>query len=186
LPRNQGKATQYTNPNTNRNVLFGYRLSHVGICPLCRQKSTPKLVARHLTYFRDWLANRGIKTMMWHDMMLDRKTWRESAPANSIPASEKRGGYTHPALDLIPKDILMAVWIYDNFREYPALKYFQKKGFAVYGCPWYETENNLYFANAVKQVGGAGFIGTTWNYSPGVNTIFTSVMTAEYAWSPTM
>jgi hypothetical protein len=157
----------------------------IGVCEACKGHSPGELVAQHITFLHDWLAKRGIKTMMWSDMLLDRKAW-PGVKANSNSGGEFSAA-VHPALDLLPKDIIITYWDYDGdqVEKYAgAIRHFQDKGFPVVGCPWYDQAGNYAFARALHQEKSLGFTGTTWMYASWHNPNMLALISAEYAWSP--
>ena len=42
---------------------------HLGLCPKCKEKGAPKVYVEHVTALHDYLAERGLKTMLWSDML---------------------------------------------------------------------------------------------------------------------
>ena len=134
-----------------------------------------------VTKLHDFFAERGIKTMMWGDMLLYLKNMDAS-----------RGGppmNIYKALDKIPKDIIICDWHYAPRKSYPSLNYFQERGFQVIAVPWYKKENIFYFAKEAVRGDALGIIGSTW----GGNTLLSEgvqreqfnglLLTAEYAWT---
>jgi hypothetical protein len=66
-------------------------------CKLCAGKPKWQIVADQATRFRDYLASKGIRAMMWGDMLLE----------------EHNGGapyHSAKALGLIPRDIIIGNW----------------------------------------------------------------------------
>ncbi len=66
-------------------------------CKLCAGKPKWQIVADQAAHFRDYLAARGIRAMMWGDMLLE----------------EHNGGapyHSAKALDAIPRDIVICNW----------------------------------------------------------------------------
>ena len=67
----------------------------IGICRHCRQKSPAELFAYDVRKLYDYLAAKGLKMMMWGDMIQ--------------PVTKYQ---TPPAIDMIPKDIVMLDFIW--------------------------------------------------------------------------
>ena len=42
---------------------------HLGLCPECKAKGGPKVYVEHVTALHDYLAKKGLKTMLWSDML---------------------------------------------------------------------------------------------------------------------
>ncbi|MBQ9773880.1 MAG: family 20 glycosylhydrolase [Clostridia bacterium] len=71
----------------------------VGVCKRCRQKDPAVLFAEHVTRLHDHIAKKGLKTVMWADMV-------------QIPLIKPYR--TQRAITMIPKDILLLdfVWYF--------------------------------------------------------------------------
>ena len=65
--------------------------------------------------------------MIWGDRLLDGET-------TGIGIWQASMNETHRTIDLIPKDVLIFDWHYENAEMTPA--YFAIKGFNVVSCPW--------------------------------------------------
>jgi hypothetical protein len=87
------------------------------LCPLCRGKDYGRLFADDVKKIHDYLAKKGIKTAMWGDHLLesvrgkDHQEWKSSSGYTyNIP-----GGLTSVQVQqLIPKDILILNWFWDD------------------------------------------------------------------------
>lgn len=42
---------------------------HLGLCPKCKEKGAPRVYVEHVTALHDYLAKKGLKTMLWSDML---------------------------------------------------------------------------------------------------------------------
>jgi len=71
----------------------------IGVCKRCRGKDPAALYAEHVTRLHDHLAAKGLGTMMWSDM---------------IHPKPVRNYLTAPAIDKLPRDIIMLdfVWYF--------------------------------------------------------------------------
>ncbi len=96
-------------------------------CPRCSGKDKAQLFAGEVRRIRDHLATKNRQLWIWGDRLLDGKT-------TGLGEWEASLNDTHPAIDLIPKDILICDWHYD--RPEPTAAYFALKGFNVVTCPW--------------------------------------------------
>lgn len=67
----------------------------IGVCKLCKGKDPAKLFAQDVNRIHDYLAEKGLKMMMWADMIQ--------------PVTKYQ---TPPAIDMIPKDIVMLDFIW--------------------------------------------------------------------------
>lgn len=129
----------------------------IGKCPRCRDKSTGELLAGWVTAIHDHLAARGVKTWMWGDRLLNAEvvehTW------------EGADNGTETALPLLPKDIVITDWHYEDRKEYPSAGIFADAGLQVYLCPFRSAENAAKFIeySAAHDKGNIlGVMETTW------------------------
>ena len=133
-------------------------------CERCNGKNKAKLFADEVTKIYNHLNARNVKMYMWGDRLLDGKTTglgKWSASYNE----------TYPAIDLIPKDIIICDWQYTTAPPTPA--YFALKGFEVISCSFEKPEvaqhqllsvlQNRKFAN--KTIGNRmlGVMHTYWS-----------------------
>ncbi|MBK8915244.1 MAG: beta-N-acetylhexosaminidase [Phycisphaerales bacterium] len=107
---------------------------------------------------RDWLRERGVRTMMWGDMMLA-KTEAVDATHAPTPDAAKR------LRDAIPDDVLIADWHYaanpwTDLRQ--SLDIFHAAGHDTLACTWNRPHNITGFARAAYETGSLGLIQTTW------------------------
>lgn len=100
-------------------------------CPRCSGKDKAKLFAGEVTKIRDHLAQKGRTLWIWGDRLID-------ADTTGIGMWEASANETHPAIDLIPKDVVICDWHYNRAEPTPAL--FALKGFEVVACPWNKPE----------------------------------------------
>jgi len=128
---------------------------------------------------------RGVKMMMWGDMLLRPSEANDAAhggPPWNVAASR-------PAL---PKDVVIADWHYAPARDYPSVRTFRALGHPVIAATWHNRANIFYFAQAARQAGALGLLQTTWTGHNGNRTalakfpqqIAAYVTAAEYSWSP--
>ncbi len=96
-------------------------------CPRCAGRDPAELFAGEVTAIRNHLASRGAELWIWGDRLIDGKT-------TGIGMWEASMNNTHRAIDLIPKDVVIADWHYE--RADPTAHYFAVKGFKVVSCPW--------------------------------------------------
>lgn len=136
----------------------------IGKCPRCKDTSPAKLFAKAVTDLHTHLVGkRHVEMMMWGDRLLDGKT----TGYGEWEASENG---TFPAIDLIPKDIVMCDWHYeltynDKPAEYPSVHLFQDKGLRVWPSSWKSAENAQKLAHASLQNRTprmVGYLATTW------------------------
>jgi len=129
-------------------------------CPRCAGQDKARLFAGEVKLLHDHLAEKKRTMWMWGDRFLDGK-------ATKIGKWEASETGTHPAIDLVPKDIVICDWHYEQAPETP--RYFVSKGFAVLSCPWKKEavalgELKLQRALAGEKNPGQplGMLQTTW------------------------
>ena len=138
----------------------------IGTCPRCKDKAPADLFAGDVTKLHDYLAEKGITTLMWGDMFL--------------PTHNGLKYDTVQSTDKVPKDIIICDWHYSPTHDNDAsLQYFQDHGFRAVGSPWYEALNVWNWGRQVKEHGVLGYLGTTWS---GVRNGFDRVPHMGMAW----
>jgi len=168
----------------------GHEANPIAYCIKCKNKSAAKLFSAHMIRVHKFLKERNIKTMMFSDMLLDFKKWNGKAPATSNVGNGVFDAVTHPAIKDLPRDIIIAVWDYEDKTHFKALKYFKDKGFSTIAYTWYGDKNNYYFAQEAIKQKSLGLVGTTWSFfsagnaNVGGNVNMMSLLSAEYSWSP--
>ncbi len=140
---------------------------NAGSCSLCRQGGEYwKKVAGFLTHFRDFLAARHSRMMVWHDMLFlrDDPAWKGSTANGDRDAEKLRRA--------LPRDILVCYWEYrfadhhfrapnDGVPGFPIFDLLRKEGFNVINSGWmYDTTPAL--GEKAFQNGGFGILQTTW------------------------
>jgi len=90
------------------------------VCELCRGKDYGELFAKDLTRIHDYLAQKGIKTAIWGDHLLESvrgtgyRIWKTSTGYKyKIPAALR----PEQVLRSIPKDILIFNWFWNDIRN---------------------------------------------------------------------
>lgn len=106
-------------------------------CPRCGGKDKAVLFAGEVTVIHEHLKKKGRELWIWGDRLLDGIT-------TGLGEWEASYNNTYPAIDLIPKDVVICDWHYD--RPDKTAVYFAMKGFRVVTCPWRQS------ATAVTQL----------------------------------
>lgn len=132
-------------------------------CPRCRGKSPAELFAGEVKVLRDHLKKIGCRMWMWGDRFIDGK----KTGIGKWDASENG---THPAVDNVPKDIVICDWHYGKAYETP--RFFAEKGFQVVACPWKSSSVALAQLGHIRSIRkdknkavagrGLGMVQTTW------------------------
>jgi hypothetical protein len=121
---------------------------------------TPKQYLRDVIKLHDYLKSKGIKTMMWADMLLDRGEFKE------MNRSGMHGGNGFKnIIDDLPKDIIMGNWHYfQKSKNYPTYDYLINKGFNVYGAIWKDSVTNKNFTSYINNsnFNNKAIMATAW------------------------
>ena len=96
-------------------------------CPRCHGMDKAELFAREVTRIRNHLAQSNTELWIWGDRLIDGK-------ATGIGMWEASTNDTHRAIDMIPKDVVICDWHYE--QAVPTAVIFASKGFRVITCPW--------------------------------------------------
>ena len=116
----------------------------IGACERCRDKDPAELFARHVTRVRDYLAARGLRMMIWSDMLQSVTSYR-----------------TPPAADRIPRDVVLLDFIWYFHLDRDIEDSLLDRGFPVAMGNLYSSHYPRYEARRRK----AGIIGgevSTW------------------------
>jgi len=132
-------------------------------CPRCKGKNPAQVFAAEVKTLHAHLKGIGCRTWMWGDRFLDGK-------ATGLGKWEASENATAPAIDLVPKDIVICDWHYDMAPDTALV--FAKKGFDVVACPWRKPDVALAQLAKLKAIrAGAdpvvarhalGMVQTTW------------------------
>jgi len=137
----------------------------MGTCYECRNKNIAELFSAHLKYFDEFLAARGARPIMWHDMLLDEHDPRW---AKFVATGTKEMAET---LKTMPKNIIIADWQYSDrdakTSVWPTPKYFKDAGFDVIVCPWENLLGIKTLGETAKSEKLWGFLSTTWHHVSG-------------------
>lgn len=135
-------------------------------CPRCRGRLTSDLFAGEVIAIRDHLAKSGRKLWIWSDRLLD-------GAASGAGKWEASFNGTWPALQRIPRDVVMCDWHYE--KAVPGAAWFAMHGFEVISCPWRRPEVALaqieamrltrFSANAAVAGRMLGLMQTSWGDS---------------------
>jgi hypothetical protein len=96
-------------------------------CPRCKGKDKAALFAGEVRTLRDHLAQKNRELWIWGDRLIDGFT-------TGLGGWEASFNNTHPAVDMIPKDVMICDWHYE--RPDKTAVYFAMKGLNVITCPW--------------------------------------------------
>jgi len=96
-------------------------------CVRCSGKDKAVLFANEVSVLRDHLAETKKELWIWGDRLLD-------GHSTGLGMWEASKNFTWPAIDLVPKDVIICDWHYE--RADKTAVYFAMKGFNVITCPW--------------------------------------------------
>jgi hypothetical protein len=128
-------------------------------CSRCKGWDPAKLFARATNdYHVHLVGKRGVEMLMWGDRLLDDRT-------TGYGEWEAARNGTHPAIDVIPRDIVICDWHYTLRDEYPSVPLFLQKGFRVWPGGWREVEAVEALIDYAQQHADErmlGYLCTTW------------------------
>lgn len=157
-------------------------------CPVCRAGDYAELVGGHIGFVRNHLKSRDIRTMMWHDMLLD------GADGRWTGYYARGDARTAELVDMLPRDVVICDWYYGPPRqgflgrllgldiEYPTLAFFLGKGFEVLTCPWQNHDGIPEQAACARRLGLKGLLATTWNRAYGRDFAWAMIYASCGAW----
>ncbi|HVX65978.1 MAG TPA: family 20 glycosylhydrolase [Bryobacteraceae bacterium] len=132
-------------------------------CPRCKGMLKSGLFADEVRRLHDHLARNKRATWMWADRFLD-------GAATGLGEWEASFNGTHPAIEQVPRDVVMCDWHYDTAAPTAAL--FALKGFPVVSAPWRDPKvalGQLELVRSVRAHAGdpvaprmQGVLQTTW------------------------
>jgi hypothetical protein len=103
--------------------------------PSTKGQDPAKLYAKAINdIYKHLVKKRKVEMLMWGDRLIDanRFNWGEWE-------ASKNG--TAPAVDMIPKDIIICPWHYEHMEGgYPSIPMFMEKGFRVLPASWRKPE----------------------------------------------
>ncbi len=128
-------------------------------CPRCKGKDPARLFAGAVNdYHRRLVGERKLTMLMWGDRLIDGKVMKYGEWESSVNG-------TAPAIDFIPKDIIICDWHYEVRDDYPSVRYFQDKGFRVWPSSWHNPKAAEALMACAKRNATERMIGhlcTTW------------------------
>jgi len=96
-------------------------------CPRCKGRNKAELFADEVRAIRDHLQPSKRQLWLWGDRLLDGKL-------TGLGEWEASRNDTYPAVDLIPKDVVICDWHYARADQ--TAVYFAMKGLDVVSCSW--------------------------------------------------
>jgi len=131
-------------------------------CPRCKGKDPAELFAKAVNDLHNHIVDeRKLTMLMWADRLIDDK--KLGYGYGKWEASQNGTG---PAIDRIPKDIIMCDWHYETRPQgYPSVVYLQEKGFRILPSTWHNKDAALAMLREARSTATPRMIGhlcTTW------------------------
>jgi hypothetical protein len=133
-------------------------------CPRCAGRDKAVLFANEVQTIRDHLAEQNREPWIWGDRLIDGRTTGIGEWAASY-------NNTYKAIDLIPRDVVICDWQYDQDNQ--TAVYFAMKGLRVVTCAWNRPQvavsqvENFYRSRAISgkelKVRFYGIAETVWS-----------------------
>ena len=128
-------------------------------CPRCEGKKVADLFAGVVNQLHQHLVKeKGVEMLMWGDRFL------KSPEYGSKWAASLTG--SHPAIDMVPKDIIICDWHYPLQDDYPSVRLFQEKGFRVLPATYQFRDAAVAFIRSSHRDATdrmLGFLFTCWS-----------------------
>ncbi len=108
------------------------------------------------------VKKRRVEMIIWADRLIDGTKYNFGKWESSVNG-------TAPALDMIPKDIILSPWHYEPRESYPSIPAFLEKGFRVIPASWQKPDAGrllIEYSLAQKNRNMLGHIFTTWGKAP--------------------
>ncbi len=103
-------------------------------CPRCRGHNPAQLFAQAVKdYHAHLVTEREVEMLLWGDRLLNSAT-------TGYGKWEAAENGTHPAIDIIPRDIIICDWHYTIRETYPSIPLFLDKGFRVWPAGWKDMD----------------------------------------------
>ncbi|QQE11747.1 family 20 glycosylhydrolase [Planctomycetota bacterium] len=131
----------------------------------------------------DYLRKKGIRSMVWSDMML----YKGESPDATNAKTQEAADYCRENL---PEGVIVGDWHYAAAKEYKSQKIFKEADADVVGCVWATPANIYQMSRDAKATGNLGQLQTMWcGFFPNEATIKAAfnqfeahVLNAEYTW----
>lgn len=125
----------------------------MGECDRCRGLSRAELFRKNLVLLHDHCAEKGVRTMIWGDRLLNEflwHPWKLPVPGQEMP-SDRDNLLTCACIDDVPKDVILCDWHYGHNTEHFTGELLSH-GFTVLPSCWDRPENaELLWNNAREE-----------------------------------
>ncbi len=138
-------------------------------CPRCQGKDKAALFAGVVNQLHQHLVKeKGVEMLMWGDRLLKSPEYGSKWAASTLG--------THPAIDMVPKDIIICDWHYPLQKDYPSVRLFQEKGFRVLPATYNIQAGAVAFIRSSRKDDTGrmlGFLFTNWSDGNGQRLLST-------------
>lgn len=126
-----------------------------------RTKSADVLFAQHIANLNTYLCSKGIRPVMWSDMLY---TSMDSLTFKCAPF----------VADVLPKNILMNIWTHNDPGEYwHDVDFFEEKGYQTVYSPFIDYSSITNMIKLCIKKNSKGIVQTTWYCPEGAKPYFT-------------
>ena len=133
-----------------------------------RTKPADALFATHICNLNSYLQSKGVRMVMWGDMLyssMDALYWK---PAETLA-------------NTLPKNILINIWTHNDVgTQWADVDFFQSRGFETIYSPFINRKGAESMVNICKNKNSLGILQTTWHKPE--QTLNTVVYTAGLCW----
>jgi hexosaminidase len=151
---------------------------------VCREKGLNRIFAEDVARLTEFLKERGIRPMLWGDMLLHASEASDAGNAATVEAARE-------LRSLMPKEAVIADWHYAGVTVFPSLPLIRQSGLDVVAAGWWNPLNVAYLARSAGGAGALGLLQTTWVGRYPTEKVLANearqfvamLLAAEYAWS---
>ncbi len=135
------------------------------------------LVCKYINSVNDYVKSKGLKTLMWGDMLLCNPEWDSSLlQSGTSPAAAQK------LCEHLSKDIVIVDWQYSTTVDpIPTAAFLAAQGFTVMLAPWRDIPTMENCLKNVRERGYYGLLFTTWHLLSTSPTILSQG--ASVAWT---
>ena len=155
----------------------------IGLCDRCKGRPAPEVFAGDIMRLHDFLAARGVRTQMWGEKLIEAR-FKDGTP---LGGAERPGiPATHPAIEMIPRDVEILHWYWGIDRRYE--DEYLRRGLAItYGN--FEASGFPEWASRIRQEGVRGVVISNWGATDAITLqrngiLFETALAARLCWNP--
>jgi hypothetical protein len=127
--------------------------------PSTKGKDPATLYAKAINdLYNHLVKKRRVEMLIWGDRLIDGKKY-------DFGEWEASKNGTAPAVDMIPKDIIICPWHYEKRDAYPSIQMFLEKGFRVLPSSWNKVDATIALIDYGRKQTSPKMLGhlfTTW------------------------